>query len=141
MLDTNVIIHSLLKEKANHPLKTHAMKQKARYTIKRIETGNLTVYVSYIQVFESGNVIESWISHQMAGDIVEFLLTNSNVKVLPVLNTDMTKALLTFKKFKQNKIGYNDCITHAVMTRNKIPKIISFDKDFDQFKDITRVES
>ena len=57
------------------------------------------------------------------------------IEVLDVTRNDLFQALKN-----QTPIGVNDRIHLAVMKRNNIHAIISFDKDFDKDKTIKRIE-
>ena len=57
------------------------------------------------------------------------------IEVLEVTRSDLFQALKN-----QIPIGVNDKIHIAVMKRNNINTIISFDKDFDKDKTIRRIE-
>jgi len=85
-------------------------------------------------------LLESWMGHEAATDIVNFIVTASNIKIYTISQKDLEEALKVIEQYKSNKIGFNDCVTFVAMKNVNINEIYSFDKHFDQFSNIIRLE-
>lgn len=140
ILDSNVFIHAFLEPKKNITPRESEIKQSALNIIKAVQKDHLKVLVTTAQIFEISNLLESWLNHNASKDIVEFIVTSSNIKIYPVSQNDLKDALKIMEEYKTNKIGFNDCVTFVAMKNSSIKEIYSFDKHFDQFSDISRLE-
>jgi uncharacterized protein len=140
MLDSNVLIHAFLKPKENLTERDSEIKQKSIEIVRNLQAGNLKVVVTTAQIFEVANILESWLSHQAAKEIVDFVITAPNIKVYTVTPKDIEEAIVVSEQYKDNKIGCNDCVTYVAMKNLNIEEILSFDKHFDTLANITRVE-
>lgn len=140
LVDSNVFIHAFIKPKKNITSKETEIKKKSMEIVKNIQKGKFKVLLTTAQIFEVVNIIESWLGHEASKDMVDFIITRHNVKIYPVSQKDLENALEVSEQYKSNKIGFNDCVTYVVMKNSEISEILSFDKHFDQFPDITRLE-
>ncbi len=139
-LDSNVLIHAFLKPKENITQRDSEIKRKSIDIVKKLQSGDLKVVLTTAQIFEVVNILESWISHQAAREIIDFLFTAKNIKIYAVTQKDLEEALTVAERYKDNEIGINDCVTYIAMKNANISEILSFDKHFDTLADITRIE-
>ena len=139
-LDSNVLIHAFLKPKKNLTQRDIEIKRKSIDIVKDLQSGSLKVVVTTAQIFEVANILESLLSHQAAKETIDFVLTAPNIKIYAVSQKDLEEALNVAERYKDNKIGINDCITYIVMKNANISEILSFDKHFDTLADVTRIE-
>ncbi|PKL66531.1 MAG: twitching motility protein PilT [Methanobacteriales archaeon HGW-Methanobacteriales-1] len=138
-VDTNVFIHAMLPMKDGMNEKEKRIKQNSMEILTRIQNGEV-VFITTLQIAEIMNLLERWQGHEIARDILKFLVESFNVKIFEITNRELIDALDLFEKYKHNKIGINDLITYVSMKRNDIQYIYSFDSHFDQFPDINRLD-
>lgn len=93
-----------------------------------------------IQVSETMNIIERIISHDSSIRVQKFLLDNPFIKIIEITHLDMINAHQIIKEYKKNKIGFNDAIAYIGMLKTNCTEIYAFDKHFDIFPDIKRLE-
>jgi predicted nucleic acid-binding protein len=139
-LDSNVLIHAFLKPKKNLTQRDSEIKQKSMEIVKNLQASSLKVIITTAQIFEVANILESWLSHQAAKEILDFVVTAPNIKIYAVTTKDIDDALVILERYHDNKIGFNDCVTYVAMKNVNIHEILSFDKHFDTLDDINRVE-
>lgn len=72
---------------------------------------------------------------QLCNDILRYPL-----KILPVMEADMRLAIDLFDQHRNKGVKPRDSIHAAIMKNNGITKIISADKDFDNFDFLTRID-
>lgn len=140
-LDSNVLIHAFLKPKENITQRDSEIKRKSIEIVRNLQSSNLKVVMTTAQIFEVANILESWISHKAAREIIDFVITAKNIKTYAVTQKDLEDALTVADQYNDNKIGFNDCVTYIVMKKANISEILSFDKHFDTLADVTRIES
>lgn len=116
------------------------IKQKSLNIVKTLQKGKLKTLITTAQIFKIANLLESWMGHEAATDIVNFIVTASNIKIYTISQKDLEEALKVIEQYKSNKIGFNDCVTFVAMKNVNINEIYSFDKHFDQFSNIIRLE-
>jgi uncharacterized protein len=65
-----------------------------------------------------------------AADAVEHILTAANVEIVQASGDDQLEALRWMRKFADQKIGFTDCVSFAIMTRYRIRTAFTFDRHF-----------
>jgi len=140
MLDSNIFIHAFLEPRKKVTPRESEIKQKSLNIVKTLQKGNLKTLITTTQIFEIANLLESWMGHEAATDIVNFIVTASNIKIYTISQKDLEEALKVIEQYKSNKNGFNDCVTFVAMKNVNINEIYSFDKHFDQFSNIIRLE-
>lgn len=129
-LDTNIILRFILKD---HP----TYSPKAEVIIKKIDQGEVKVYISWPTILEVIFVLQNSIKLPKK-EIAE--------KLLPIFhlgNVNLEqKALLDsiFEYYVDKNISLTDAYNVALMQKKKVKKIYSFDSDFDKFPQIERLE-
>ncbi len=129
LLDTNVILRFILQD---HPI--YALKSEKIF--KKIDNGEIKVYISWIVIFETVFVMQN--THKLSKDEIQG-------KLIPILNLENVKIeqenliKSTFDYFIKKNISLADAYHVALMNKRKINQIYSFDKDFDKFPDIKRL--
>ena len=139
VIDANVIVYAFTTHKKTNP-KTLEKKENAKNIVKRLISGKETVYMTSIQVSETMNIIERIISHDSSIRVQKFLFDNPFIKIIEITHLDMINAHQIIKEYKKNKIGFNDAIAYIGMLKTNCTEIYAFDKHFDIFPDIKRLE-
>lgn len=128
-LDTNILLRFVLKD---HP----KYSPKAESIIKKIDQGEVEVYISWPTILEAVFVLQRSIKLPKK-EIAE--------KLLPIFHLENVnleqKALLdaTFKYYVDKNISLTDAYNATLMGKKKIKNIYSFDEDFDKFPGIKRI--
>lgn len=129
-LDTNIVLRFILKD---HPVYS----PKAEAIIKKIDQGEIRVYISWPTILEVVFVLQNSIKLPKK-EIAE--------KLLPIFHLENVS--LEHGKLLDNIFGYyvdknislTDAYNAALMEKKKVKKIYSFDSDFDKFPQIKRLE-
>lgn len=134
-VDASVFVHAYLRPR--RALKAHerAMKANARRVVARINEGE-EVVTSTVQVSEIANVLEDWMPLADAMAVEQGLCTRDSVRILPTAKDDVLEALAVGSEVG---LGLFDALAIAVMRREGLSEVYSFDRDFDRLPDIRRV--
>jgi len=140
-IDANIILYASVKRDSKQlDDRTREIKERSKDILKRIKEGE-KVYISTIQVSEALNVIEKIGGFQVASIVMKFLLQSPQVMIITVTPEIMEKAHEIVSQYSKNKIGFNNAIAYVSMLKNGCTEIYTFDKHFNIFKNIKRVES
>ena len=130
-LDVNVFMYA-----AGKP---HRYKNPCLHILKDIETQSLTgvvnteIFQELLYRFSHIGLIEKGI--QLCNDILKYRLT-----ILPVTEADIRLTIELVEQYKNSGIKPRDAINAATLKNNKIKRLISADKDFDNLDFITRID-
>lgn len=139
MVDANVFIHGILKPRKNISKSNKELKKRANDLVLRINNGE-PVGICVIQLSEVIRVFENLKEHEIAFRLQKFFLKSPTIKKFPVYGEDILHAHSIVDRYMDNKISFNDAVAYSVMKREDIGEIYSFDKHFDIFDDIKRLE-
>lgn len=130
-LDTNIILRFILQD---HPIYS----KKAAAIFEKIDQESVRVQLSWLVIFEAVFVLQNF--HKLPKvTIVQ--------KLLPILLSKNiifeNKALLksTFDYYVDKNVSLADAYHATLMHKKNIKEIYSFDRDFDKFPQITRLEN
>jgi predicted nucleic acid-binding protein len=129
LLDTNVIIRFLT---GDHP--THS--PRSRNLFARAAAGEVTLVLTDLALAESAWVLQSFYQLDRAAiaAALKGVIESTGVKVQN--NTILVNAL---RNFAQTGVNFVDAY-HAALAEAESIAIASFDRDFDQFAGIKRIE-
>lgn len=140
IMDVNVIIHALIEENSpNLNSKTVNLKKNSRKIVKRVTNGE-EVHITTIQISEAANILEKLTEPDISIRIQRFLLEHPSFKIIETTVQDMKDAHRVVETYKDNKIGLNDAIAYVTMQNINCKEIYTFDKHFDVFHDVHRIE-
>ena len=130
-LDTNIILRFILQD---HPIYS----RKAAAIFEKIDQESVRAQLSWLVIFETVFVLQN--SHKLPKIAIA-------QKLLPILlpkniifeNKDLLKS--TFDYYVDKNMSFEDAYNEALMHKKKIKEIYSFDRDFDKFPQIKRLES
>lgn len=129
-LDTNIILRFILKD---HP----TYSPKAEVIFKKIDKGEIRVFISWPTIFEVVFVLQNSIKIPKK-EIAEKLLP---IFHLENVNIDQSSLIDTaFGHYVDKNISLTDAYNAVLMQQKKVKKIYSFDSDFDKFPQIERLE-
>ena len=129
LLDTNVIIRFLT---GDHP--THS--PRSRNLFARAAAGELTLVLTDLALAETAWVLQSFYSLDRAeiAAALKGVVESTGIEV-----QDKRILLSTLRNFAQTDVNFVDAYHAAVASAESIA-IVSFDRDFDQFPGIKRIE-
>ncbi len=130
-LDANIFMYAAGK--------SHSYKNPCLHILKDVETRALAAAVDteilqeLLYRYTHIGLADKGI--QLCNDILRYPL-----KILPVMEADMRLAIDLFDQHRNKGVKPRDSIHVAIMKNNGITKIISADKDFDNFGFLTRID-
>jgi predicted nucleic acid-binding protein len=129
-LDTNILLRHLLQDHAAHSAKASAF-------LARLDAGELSVHTSDTVVFET--VFNLQKRHGvMRSDIRDQLLPLLDLPTIRGLDKALIRS--AFEYYVDRNISFADAYHVALMRRDGIEEIVTFDRDFDRVPGIRRVE-
>ena len=129
LLDTNVIIRFLT---GDHP--THS--PRSRNLFARAAAGELTLVLTNLALAETAWVLQSFYSLDRTeiAAALKGVVESTGIEV-----QDKRILLSTLRNFAQTDVNFVDAYHAAVASAESIA-VVSFDRDFDQFPGIKRIE-
>ena len=134
-IDSNVFLHAFLVPRRSLTEEEKYVKDEAKGIVKGIEEGE-EVVTSTVHLSEVVNIVESGLSLQKSLGFLAWAVTSDNVKVHPVTLQDYEAAL---PLANDNDVSINDALAYSFMVADGIKEIYSFDRHFDNLKDIARL--
>jgi len=131
-VDANVFVYAFLKPKRKLQPHEQKIKDAAKKIVTRINEGEETV-TSVVHFSEICNILEDHLPFKEACIIEKGLLLMDNIAIKEVSDEDYLKALAIAE---DQQVGANDALAYVLMKEAGITRIYSFDKDFNEFKDI-----
>ena len=134
-VDANVFVYAFLKTKRQLQPDELKIKDAAKKIVTRISDGEKVV-TSVVHFSEICNILEDYLSSTEATYVEKGLLYRENLLIVEVSQEDYLKAISIAEEYN---IGANDALAYALMKEKGMNSIYSFDKDFDVFTDIQRI--
>lgn len=135
-IDSNIFLHAILAPRRKLTVKEQKIKDEAKTILKGIERDEEEVATTTAHLSEVVNIIETGLNLQKSLGFLAWAITKENVKVYTVAEQHYEKALPIAK---ENKISANDALAYLYMEMHDITEIYSFDKHFDQLRDVKRL--
>ena len=134
-VDSNIFLHAFLKPRRKLTQKELKIKEEAQTIVKEVEAGE-EVALSTTHISEVVNIIETSLGLEKSLGFLAWIVTKDNIEVYSVgLGHYETSLPLA----KENEISANDALAYLFMKNYGLKEIYSFDKHFDQLKDIVRL--
>jgi predicted nucleic acid-binding protein len=131
-LDTNVIIRYLTRDDPDQA-------ERARHVLREIEAGVAMVTTCEGVIIEAVHILSSKQLYNLARPAIRTHL--GNILTLRGLRLQHKRTYLrALDLYASTNLDFVDTLNIAHMERSKITTIISFDRDFDRFEQITRRE-
>jgi uncharacterized protein len=135
-VDASVFLYAYLKPKKRIPAEIETLKKNARIIVKRIDSGEEQVTTTLIHVSEIANILGSRTNIVTTADVISSLLGLPNVVIVEPSRAMYESSVESSRSYS---VGINDALAHIVMKRENISEVYSFDRDFDNFKDVNRI--
>jgi predicted nucleic acid-binding protein len=132
IVDSNVVFGARMKRDQYH--------EQAKPLVESMDEGNLPrgVVTNY-GLPEILNPIQKKAGDAPAKETLQFLTESGGFRIRHLAQEDFTRGRALYKRTEDVEI--TDTITVAYMQRQGLEYIYSFDDDFDEFDDITRLNS
>ncbi len=124
-IDTSYIIALYNSQDSQH--------QKALRLKKEIGQ-NLKLTISNYIFLETVTILSQQIGKKDANDIGKLMFSSNKFNFLHISPRIDLKSWHVFQQIKNKNISYVDCSNVILMKEEQIPKIITFDKDFEKLK-------
>ena len=134
-IDASVFVHAFIKPRRELKPYEERIKRRAKQIVKGIDTGE-EIAIGTVHLAEVANILEDFMPLKSALEIVGSIISKPNITLIDVTGKDCVKAMLAAQT---NTIGLSDAIAYILMSERRIQEIYSFDKDFDNLKDIKRI--
>ncbi|MBI4356760.1 MAG: type II toxin-antitoxin system VapC family toxin [Gammaproteobacteria bacterium] len=112
--------------------RTDAFHKKAIHLSRELRLHKTKIVTSWAIVIELGNVLAKPQHRQVANRLIESLLNDSEVEVIPISDDLCIKAWQLYKKRADKKWGMTDCTSFVVMAEHEIKEVLTADEDFKQ---------
>lgn len=134
-VDSNVFLHAFLAPRRTLRKEEQKVKDEAKAIVERIE-GDEEVAMTTAHLSEVINIIETGIGLQKSLGFLAWIITKKNIKVYPVAVEHYETAM---PLAKDRRISANDALAYLSMKAHRMEEIYSFDKHFDQLKDVVKL--
>ncbi|MCW4049357.1 MAG: type II toxin-antitoxin system VapC family toxin [Candidatus Bathyarchaeota archaeon] len=134
-IDSNVFLHAFLKPRRILSDEERKVKDQSKIIIGRLEAGE-EVYTTTVHLSEVLNIVESGLGLEKSLGFLAWVISTDNIMVSATAIEDYEGAIGTAK---EEGISPNDAIAYNAMKSQDITEIYSFDKHFNQLKDIKRI--
>jgi hypothetical protein len=91
-----------------------------------------------IHISEVVNIVESGLGLQRSLGLLAWTIAMDNIHIYPITMGEYEASLPIAK---EKGISANDALAYLIMKDHELTGIYSFDKHFDQFKDVKRIGS
>jgi hypothetical protein len=136
-VDSNVFLHAILTPRRKLNEEEKRTKEASKKIVERIEEGE-KVSITAVHLSEVVNIIESGIGLRKSLGFLAWAITTESIQIFPTIKENYENSLSIAS---ERGISINDAIAYISMRENNIAEIYSFDKHFDQLKDIKRVKT
>ncbi len=97
---------------------------------KKLEQDNERCLTSNFVLDETFTLLGRWANFDFAVQRARNIYASEALVILRPDQQDELKALDYFGKYADQNVSFTDCISFALMKREKIPRVFSFDRHF-----------
>ncbi len=134
-LDANVFVYAYYKPRGKLTKEQKDLKDKAKAIVKAINEGREEVITSVVHLSEISNILKRAMPTSELHNFLLGLYSRENVKIVGVTSADY---LLAIELMNELDMDPSDTLAVAIMKRNNLKEIYTFDKGFDKIKEIKR---
>lgn len=99
-------------------------------TWNKLQKAHNKFYTSNFIMNEMITLLGRWVTPEFSLEKAHAVYDSSSFIILRPDESDEIQALEFYKKFRDKKIGFTDCISFALMKRYKAAKAFTFDRHF-----------
>lgn len=134
-VDSNVFLHAFLTPRRRLTPEEERVKEKSKAIVKAIEGGE-EVATTTVHLSEVVNIIETGLSLQKSLGFLAWAITKENIHVHPTTPEHYETAIPIAR---EKNISANDALAYQLTRTQGLDEIYTFDRHFDQLKDIKRL--
>lgn len=136
-VDSNIFLHAFLVPRRELSKEEQRVKDESKAIVKRIEDGE-EVAMTTVHLSEVVNIVEYGLGLQRSLGFLAWVITTDNIEIYPTAMEDYEASL---PAARENDISANDALAYLSMKAHRLTEIYSFDKHFNQLKDIMKLPS
>jgi predicted nucleic acid-binding protein len=99
---------------------------------KDVEEHARPLATSSLVVAESLNLLARRLGNRFAAEAARSIYRSEKLTLLRPDEADEMKALAYFEKYADQKVGFTDCVSFALMRRHRMERAFTFDRHFAQ---------
>lgn len=134
-VDSNVFLHAFLRPRRTLTDRERRVKEEAKAIVEAIEGGE-EVATTAVHLSEVINIVESGLGLQESLGLLAWAISKANIEVYPTALEDYERSLPIAR---ENSVSANDALAYKSMFDHGLREVYSFDKHFDQLKDVARL--
>jgi predicted nucleic acid-binding protein len=96
----------------------------------KLHKSNSKYFTSNFVMDEMITLFGRWVSEEFALEKAYSIYNSDLFTILRPEESDEMHALEYYRKFRDKKIGFTDCVSFALMKKHKIQEVFSFDRHF-----------
>ncbi len=135
-LDANIFIYAFFKPKKGKALsdKIKWCKEEAKKIVQKINEGESDYCISLIQLSEVVNLLKNVMSWEDLQSFIMGLISNKSIEIMEITKMTYINAV---NKINEYNMDSNDISAYLLMRENKIKKIYTFDRHYENLPYIT----
>lgn len=108
---------------------------------KEIEKSYPLLYTSNFVIDETLTLLSRRVGYSFASKVAHLLYKSSQLTILRPSQEDELEAIKSFEKLADQEVSFTDCISYALMRRNNLTHVFTFDRHFKLWKFIILPEN
>lgn len=104
--------------------------KKAMTSWQKLATSRLKIYTSNAVLYETFTLLARRTDYAFASERAKNIMTSESLQVLRAESHDEATALEYFTKYADQKVSFTDCLSFALMRKEKIKHAFSYDRHF-----------
>ena len=135
-LDANIFIYAYYKPRKQLLQKEKQMKQQAQQIIRNVTQGKEQVATTVIHLSETANILKHAMTSEQLTRLLRALYMHDNITIHGVTR----EAYLAAVELADDlKLEPNDALAIDIMKQNGVTEIYTFDQDFNNIQNITKL--
>ncbi|HEV8132908.1 MAG TPA: PIN domain-containing protein [Acidobacteriota bacterium] len=106
--------------------------RKAVKAWERLRETNQRYFTSNVVLAEALTLLARWAGYKFAAERAHRIFGSRSLVILRPVEEDELDALGFFERFADQKVSFTDCVSFALMRRNRLNQVFSFDRHFTQ---------
>lgn len=132
-IDSNVFLHAFLIPRRKLTPEEQRIKDYSKSIVEAVEEGE-EVAMTTAHLSEIVNIVETGLGLKQSLGFLAWAVTAKNLSILPTSSEDYEASLVVAR---DKNIGANDALAYVHMMKQGVGEIYTFDKHYDQLKDIS----
>jgi hypothetical protein len=135
-LDANIFIYAYYKPKKTLTQKEKQMKEQAKQIITSINQGKEQIATTVVHLSEVVNILKHGMTTEQLNNLILGLFMQNNIIIQGITREQY---LAASELADELKLEPNDALAVDIMKQNGIDEIYTYDEDFNNIHEITRL--